>query len=53
MGKKKHDFNASGNGTKKAEQTKRMPLPIEVARLMHKNWTLCDSWRDVHLPGGC
>jgi hypothetical protein len=27
-------------------------LPVEVARLMHTNWTLCDGWRDVHLPGG-
>jgi hypothetical protein len=52
MGKKKHDPEASSSSTKKAERTKRVPLPIEVARLMHKNWTPCDRWRDVHLPGG-
>jgi hypothetical protein len=52
MGKKKHDSEASGSGTKKAERTNRVSLIVEVARLMHTNWTSCDGWRDVHLPGG-
>jgi hypothetical protein len=51
MGKKKDDSEASGSGTKKAERTNRVPLPVEVARLMHQSWTPCSmtrrrrSWR--------
>jgi hypothetical protein len=52
MGKKKNDFDASGSGTKKEARPNRVTLPVEVARLMHTNWMLCDGWRDVHLPGG-
>jgi hypothetical protein len=50
MGKKKNDFEASGSGTKKAERTHCVPLLVNVARLMHINWT-CAGWRYVHLPG--
>jgi hypothetical protein len=37
MGKKKNDFEASDSGTKKAEWPHRVPLPINVAQLMHAN----------------
>jgi hypothetical protein len=37
IGKKKHDSEASDSGTKKVERTHRMPLPVDEARLMHRN----------------
>jgi hypothetical protein len=43
MGKNKNDFEASDSDTKK-EGRQRVPLPINVARLMHANWTPCDGW---------
>jgi hypothetical protein len=52
MGKKKHDSQASDSDTKKTEQTNRVPLPVDVVRLMHQSWTPCHRWGDVHLPGG-
>jgi hypothetical protein len=45
MGKKKNDFEASDNGTKKVERPHMVLLPVSVARLMHANWTPCDGWR--------
>jgi hypothetical protein len=41
---KKNDFEAFGSDTKKAERTHRVSLPIEVAPLMHRNWTPCAAW---------
>jgi hypothetical protein len=29
-----------------------MPLPVDMARVIHANWVACDRWRDVHLPDG-
>nr|XP_051229039.1 uncharacterized protein LOC127346821 [Lolium perenne] len=52
MGKKKNDFEASGSGTKKEERPGRVPLPVTIGRLMHAHLTPCDTWRDVHMPGG-
>ena len=52
MGKKKNDFEASGSGTKKGERAHKVLLPVSVGRLMHANWTPCDAWGDVHMPGG-
>jgi hypothetical protein len=49
---KKNDFEASGSRTKKEARPNRVPLPVEVARLMHQSWTPFHHWRDVRLPGG-
>jgi hypothetical protein len=37
MGKKKNDFEAPGSGTKKDTRPNRVPLPVDLARLMHGN----------------
>jgi hypothetical protein len=37
MGKKKHDPEASGSGIKKETWPNRVPLPIDLARLMHQS----------------
>jgi hypothetical protein len=50
--KKKNDFKASGSGMKKEVRPNMVPLAVDMARLMHKNWMPCGNWRDVHLPSG-
>jgi hypothetical protein len=29
-----------------------VPLPVDMAQLMCRNWMSCHRWRDMHLPGG-
>jgi hypothetical protein len=52
MGKKKHDSEASDSGVKKEDQLNRVPLPVDMARLIYRNWMSCHRCGDVHLPDG-
>jgi hypothetical protein len=48
MGKKKHDSEASDSGVKKEDQLNRVPLPVDMARLIYRNWMSCHRCGDVH-----
>ncbi|KAK1645554.1 hypothetical protein QYE76_063359 [Lolium multiflorum] len=41
MGKKKNKFEVSDNGVKKEVRPNRVPLGVDMARLMHGNWLPC------------
>jgi hypothetical protein len=52
MGKKKHDSEAFDNGVKKEKRLSRVPLPVDMGRVLHANWVTCNHLGDVHVPGG-
>jgi hypothetical protein len=43
MGKNKNDFEAPGSGMKKEVCPNRVPLAVDMARLMHENWMPCGN----------
>jgi hypothetical protein len=51
--KQKNYHDVSSSWVKKEENPwERVPILVNVPRLLYDNWQPCDGWNNVHLLGG-